>query len=99
MASIRLWRVPRLRVTELLRHNASYQASWDWTPCNWRKAYWWMAKCLRERKSLAIGDAPVWCWHSCNGHVGGPPTVWTARALLSDYWYDQGVDMLTLSVP
>ena len=58
-----------------------------------------MAKCLQDRTREVSNAAPVWCWHSCNGQRGGPPTVWTARALLSDYDFEQGVVMLTLSVP
>jgi hypothetical protein len=58
-----------------------------------------MAKCLEQRVGFALEGAPIWCWHSCNGRQGAPPTVWTARALLCDYDFEQGVEMLALQVP
>lgn len=99
MSATRLWTFQRLSVGEHLGRQEHYLASWDWTPCNWRRAYHWMAKCLEQRIGAKLNGAPIWCWHSCNGKLAAPPTAWTARALLSDYDFEQGIEMLTLRVP
>jgi Domain of unknown function (DUF3841) len=99
MASIRLWTFQRVTILDALRRDDPYRARWDFTPMNWRVAYRWMASQLSKRVGHIYQSPPVWCWHSCNGKEGAPPTVGTARLLLSDYDFEQGMVMLILSVP
>lgn len=98
-ASVRLWTLQRQCIWDVLQATGRVQVDWGFSPVNWRIAYRWMAERLGERIQASQTHAPVWCWHSCNGTPGGRPTVWTARALLCDYDFEQGIVLLTLSVP
>jgi len=75
-------------------------ANWERTPQNWRFAYRWMAAQWRARMRGPLDAAPIWCWHSCNGQIGAPPTVGTAAMLLGDwdYWATSMV-VVELDVP
>jgi hypothetical protein len=97
-STVRLWTFQRDIVASTLASGEVYRASWAHTPANWRLAYWWMAGRLAAKSPLDT-NAPIWCWHSCNGCHGAAPTVGTARKLLSDYDVEQGMVTLELLVP
>lgn len=78
----------------------SLTCDWKFTPENWRFAYRWMV----EQWSIRVGterlDAPIWCWHSCNGQHGAPPTVGTVAMLMGDWeYYAASMVILELAVP
>lgn len=98
-ACVRLWTFQDAAVVPALKGPGAYRASWAETPANWRIAYEWMAKQLAESTKGAANDAPVWCWHSCNGRLGAAPTVGTAAFLLSEYQIGQGMVAVELAVP
>jgi hypothetical protein len=98
-ATVRLWTFQQATVVPALKGPTTYRASWPETPANWRIAYEWMAKQLSEATNGAANDAPIWCWHSCNGRLGNAPTVGTAAFLLSEYQIGQGMVAVELAVP
>lgn len=98
-ATVRLWTLQQAAVVPALKGPGAYRASWPETPANWRIAYEWMAKQLVKVTNCATSDAPVWCWHSCNGKLGAAPTVGTAAFLLSEYQIGQGMVAVELAVP
>jgi hypothetical protein len=98
-ATVRLWTFQHAAVVPALNGPAAYRASWLETPANWRTAYKWMAQHLAEATSCTATDAPLWCWHSCNGRLGTAPTVGTAAFLLSEYQLGQGMVAVELAVP
>jgi len=98
-ASVRLWTFQQAAVVPAFNGPGSYRASWDETPANWRIAYEWMAQQLAKATNCTATDAPVWCWHSCNGRLGAAPTVGTAAFLLSEHQIGQGMVAVELAVP
>lgn len=98
-APLRLWTFQSAEIAPVLKGPGPYRASWDETPANWRIAYKWMAQQLVEATNLTNADAPIWCWHSCNGQLGAAPTVGTAAFLLSEYQLGQGMVAVELDVP
>jgi hypothetical protein len=98
-ATVRLWTFQQAAVVPALKGPEAYRAPWTETPANWRIAYEWMAKQLAEATKSAANDAPIWCWHSCNGQLNAAPTVGTAAFLLSEYQLGQGMVALELAVP
>ncbi len=98
-SQVRLWTFQNLQVAERLIAGSSHRADWDCTPQNFRLAYRWMADELLKIAPGLGDDAPVWCWHSCNGVRGQMPTVGTAAMLLSEYDLEQGMVVIELAVP
>lgn len=96
---LRLWTFQSKQVAERLIAGVSHRADWDRTPENFRLAYRWMASKLLEITPELSDDAPVWCWHSCNGNRGHIPTVGTAGMLLSEDEFEQGMIVAELAVP
>lgn len=97
--TIRLWTFQQSAIVPGLRGPGTYRASWSETPANWRTAYEWMAQQFATATDCIAPDAPVWCWHSCNGRLGAAPTVGTAAFLLSEYQLGQGMVAIELTVP
>lgn len=83
---MRLWTIQN---TTLLKSKSRSPliADWSQTPVNWRFAYEWMASQYARRIGEELANAPFWCWHSCNGRIGSPPTVETINSLLGDWGY------------
>jgi hypothetical protein len=98
-ATVRLWTFQRSAIVVALKGPGAYRASWAETPANWRIAYEWMARQIADRAECTGTDAPIWCWHSCNGRLGAAPTVGTAAFLLSEYQLGQGMVAVELAVP
>ena len=98
-ATVRLWTFQQAAIVPALEGPGAYRASWPETPANWRFAYEWMAQQLAEATNGTANDAPIWCWHSCNGRLGNAPTVGTAAFLLSEYQLGQGMVAVELAVP
>jgi hypothetical protein len=98
-ATVRLWTFQQAGVVPALKGPQAYRASWCETPANWRIGYEWMAQELATSTNCKNADAPVWCWHSCNGRLGAAPTVGTAAFLLSEHQLGQGMVVVELIVP
>lgn len=96
---MRLWTIQARTLLDTAR-NGVILADWERTPQNWRFAYRWMASQWRSRIGVMEIDAPLWCWHSCNGREGAAPTVETLALLMGD-WNHHASSMLVLelSVP
>jgi hypothetical protein len=98
-ACVRLWTFQGAAIAAALKGPSAYRASWDETPANWRIAYKWMAQQLAAATNDTSAAAPIWCWHSCNGHLGAAPTVGTAAFLLTGCQLGQGMVAVELAVP
>lgn len=99
MSSVILWTFQSQAIVPLLESGNPYVASWERTPENWRTAYQWMTSQLNDATGGQWPSPPIWCWHSCNGDFGNPPTVGTASSLLCDYQIQKGVVSIELLVP
>jgi hypothetical protein len=99
LPAVRLWSFQRAAVVAVVRSSGVYRADWADAPKNWRMAYEWMADQMVEATNHKSADAPIWCWHSCNGKIGSPPTVGTATALFGSVESVQGMVTLELAVP
>jgi hypothetical protein len=82
---MKLWTLQRDCVAESLGRR--HVVDWEFTPTNWRDIYRWMVHFMSRHLGNECVDAPVWCWHSCNGKFGSGPTVGTAEALMGDWEY------------
>ena len=83
-----------------LRGHRAYRAHWRHTdPADhWRKAYAWMARQMARRGLPTLSHPPIWAWPR-DRSFGGPPTIGTAYALLSEAELENGVWIIDLSVP
>lgn len=95
---MRLWSFQSNRATKKVLRGQVYYAEWTYVYEKWRPAFAWMAREMERRGLPMGGNAPIWAWHSCGKH-GAPPTLLTARALLSDREMEQGIEVLELEVP
>lgn len=98
-ATVRLWTFQGSEIAPALSAEQAYRALWSHAPANWQIAYQWMAERLAATTGTVFDSAPIWCWHSCNGHLGAPPSVGTAAFLLSEYQLDGGMVAIELDVP
>ena len=95
----RLWTIQDQCIAHQLVTGRTHHALWERTPQNWRLGYQWMADSLKESVPELGEYAPIWCWHSCNGIIGQPPTVGTATSLLSENDRERALAVLELVVP
>lgn len=98
MALVKLWTLQFKPVVDQLETRDTYYASWRYTVKNYRIAYEWMMEQLQHQTSVNMDVPPVWCWHSCNGQWGSPPTADTALSLDSRFGEQPGF-ILELMVP
>jgi hypothetical protein len=96
--SVSLWTFQSAAIAPILGQQR-YYASWEHTPHNWRIAYDWMAAQMYAALSLDGTAPPVWCWHSCEGRIGAPPTYETAAALMATHEMERGIVTVELAVP
>lgn len=95
---MRVWTFQPTAVTQLIRAQVRFTVAWHRAPRNWEPAYRWMARQM-VRVGIPVGpNAPIWCWQRCAPR-GGPPTLGTARALLSDSKLENPFSVLELEVP
>lgn len=95
----RLWSFQSMDACELLEKSGTLQVTWRFTPINWRPTYEWMAREMASRGIGIEGHAPVWAWHSCEGQQQTPPTLGTARNLLTDKQILDGVCVIEFDAP
>lgn len=95
---MKLWTLQRDCVAESLY--SRHVVDWKFTPVNWRDIYRWMVHFMSQHLGHEFVDAPVWCWHSCEGRFGSQPTVGTADALMGDWgYYAHQTRIIELDVP
>lgn len=98
-SSIRLWSFQSAAIMPTLVAGRVHRADWSFAPANFRLGYEWMSESLASILPGSCRSAPVWCWHSCNGEIGAPPTVGTAMSLLGFEAVNENLVALELSVP
>ncbi len=96
---LHLWSFQAIAACEVLEKNGILRTDWDFTPVNWDLAYLWMQKEMEQRGIAVEGFAPIWAWHSCEGTWCAPPTIATARALLSDLQIMDGMCVVEFEAP
>jgi hypothetical protein len=95
---MKLWTLHRDCVADSL--DRQHVADWEFTPTNWREIYRWMVYFMSRHLGHEFVDAPVWCWHSCDGKFASGPTVETAEALMGDWeYYAHQTRVIELDVP
>ncbi len=97
--TLRLWSFQSMDACEVLEKSGMLCAEWRFTPINWRPAYEWMAREMIARGIDLNGHAPIWAWHSCEGEMHAPPTLGTARNLLTDMQILEGVCIVEFDAP
>ena len=97
---MRLWSFQALKSVEELKKEGKLICKWDRYPhpSNWTNAYRWMAGQMEEKEISCQGHAPIWAWHSC-GAFYHPPTLDTARNLLSDMEIEDGIQTIEFECP
>lgn len=96
---LHLWSFQSMEACEVLEKTGTLRTEWSRTPINWRPAYRWMASEMERGGILLDGFAPIWAWHSCEGVLYAPPTVGTARNLLSDLQILEGICVVEFEAP
>lgn len=97
--TLRLWSFQSMDACELLEKNGILRTQWRYTPVNWRPAYQWMARAMEARGIALEAQAPIWAWHSCEGTLNAPPTLGTARLMLTDMQILEGVCVVEFDAP
>lgn len=96
---MRLWTFQSSAVALAVTKDQPYRASWKFAGSSRnKKDYEWMATQMRDRGIPIDDNPPIWAWHSCE-KPGGPPTMVTARNLLSDAELESGVYVIELEAP
>ncbi|MBK7871738.1 MAG: DUF3841 domain-containing protein [Saprospiraceae bacterium] len=98
-STMRLWSFQAMDACEMLEKNGFLRTEWRFTPANWRAAYEWMAREMTANSIDLEGYAPIWAWHSCDGTLNAPPTMSTARNLLTDMQILDGVCVVEFDAP
>jgi Domain of unknown function (DUF3841) len=97
---MRLYSLQSIQQIQLLHQNGIIDCHWEHVTIQqgWRKTYRWMVAQMEKRGIACHGNAPIWAWHSC-GAWEKPPTLPTARGLLSDEQIENGVQVIECIVP
>lgn len=92
----RLWTIQHGLAAAKMRRG-SYRASWDFVSPDSRIAYEWMmgSACCWPESSFP----PIWCWHSCHGQIGNPPTIEVASDLFDLEHFAKSMMLVELEVP
>jgi hypothetical protein len=95
---MRVWSFQRESTAAEMQSRPRFHASWEYVESRWQPAYRWMVRAMEERGVSTGGHPPIWACQACSPD-GGPPTLETARSLLSDAELEHGVIVVELEVP
>jgi Domain of unknown function (DUF3841) len=97
---MRLYSLQSIQQIQQLQQTGILYANWEHILLdqNWLKTYRWMVAQMEKRGIACHGNAPIWAWHSCQKWLQ-PPTLLTARGLLSDVQIDNGIQVIEFVAP
>ena len=97
---MKLWSFQSSQAVQKLQEQRILKVSWDWySPRDpYLQPYHWMHALMLQHGIDCGPTAPLWAWHSCGG-MEHPPSLGTARNLLSNLQLEAGVQILSLECP